>query len=359
MVDEVKLTEKKKTAIRLIKVLIEELNGIFNSLNEPDDIGPGLEALQYWLHNAVDCISKKVHPDEVKNLRDAPSELGPELNSLKRVTFEYTEFLNKLIKKIEDRSDDFLIDLKTENEYAGKEKVIQLLKELLSKLHNVKSRYMIFKDSNLGNEELGRWKKRAVDKISESISSDEGKNLEKIMLTPKFESLSDLENEISIYAGFLKALEEEISLHNYDFQKDSEEKIQKSKYKKHVFISHSNEDIEFVNNLKHELNKAGFEVWMAVDELKPLDVWREEIDIAIKDSSALIVVMSPHAKGSEYVTYEWAFAFGAEVRVFTIMLKLVELHPRLDIFHYLDFTNLKNRPWEELIDALKSNKNQT
>jgi HEAT repeat protein len=65
------------------------------------------------------------------------------------------------------------------------------------------------------------------------------------------------------------------------------------------------------------------------------------------------VVMTPKAKESEYVTYEWAFAWGAGVRVIPILLKPTELHPRLEALQYLDFTNRMARPWDKLIEALQ------
>lgn len=77
------------------------------------------------------------------------------------------------------------------------------------------------------------------------------------------------------------------------------------------------------------------------------------IDLAIKDAFALIVIMTPEAKASEYVTYEWAFAWGVGVKVIPIMLKTTPLHPRLEALQYLDFTNLKTRPWERLIEEVK------
>ncbi len=78
------------------------------------------------------------------------------------------------------------------------------------------------------------------------------------------------------------------------------------------------------------------------------------IDLAIKDAFALIVIMTPEAKASEYVTYEWAFAWGVGVKVIPIMLKTTPLHPRLEALQYLDFTVPKSRPWERLIEEARS-----
>ncbi len=62
--------------------------------------------------------------------------------------------------------------------------------------------------------------------------------------------------------------------------------------------------------------------------------------------------MSPKAKASEYVTYEWAFAWGAGIRVIPVLYKETILHPRLEALHHLNFTG-SVRPWNELINTLK------
>lgn len=118
-----------------------------------------------------------------------------------------------------------------------------------------------------------------------------------------------------------------------------------------IFISYQHDDVDFAENLKHRVEQAGFTTWMD-DRLHAGEEWRESIDQAIKESLALIVVMTPAAKASEYVTYEWAFAWGAGVRVIPIMLKQTPLHPRLDSLQYLDFTH-RARPWGKLVDQLK------
>ena len=94
-------------------------------------------------------------------------------------------------------------------------------------------------------------------------------------------------------------------------------------------------------------------VWVDTDGLRGGEEWRKNIDKAIRVASAVIVVLTPEAKLSEYVTYEWAFAVGAEVKVIPILLKQTNIHPRLELLQYLNFANRQNRPWEKLIEALQ------
>ncbi|MEI7695461.1 MAG: toll/interleukin-1 receptor domain-containing protein [Chlorobium sp.] len=119
----------------------------------------------------------------------------------------------------------------------------------------------------------------------------------------------------------------------------------------HVFISHSHADSDFAEILDNKVTEGGFTVWRDVVIHGGAD-WRKEIDLAIKDAFALIVIMTPEAKASEYVTYEWAFAWGAGVKVIPIMLRKTESHPRLEALQYLDFTNRIARPWDSLLKLL-------
>jgi HEAT repeat protein len=121
----------------------------------------------------------------------------------------------------------------------------------------------------------------------------------------------------------------------------------------HVFISFKHEDLDFAENVIARLEKGGFTTW-ADFKIGAGDEWRNSIDLAIKNSFALIVIMTPEAKASEYVTYEWAFAWGVGIRVIPIMLRSTQLHPRLEALQHLDFTSGKSRPWERLIQEIRA-----
>ncbi len=120
-----------------------------------------------------------------------------------------------------------------------------------------------------------------------------------------------------------------------------------------VFLSHSKYDGDFAELMKLRLEKEGIIAWIDTDRLEPGVDWRQEIDQSIKDSESLIVVMSPEARESEYVTYEWAFGYGNGVNLIPLMLRDTPLHPRLAALQYLDFTNRRARPWDKLIQAIR------
>jgi hypothetical protein len=124
-----------------------------------------------------------------------------------------------------------------------------------------------------------------------------------------------------------------------------------------VFISHSHNDADFAELLKLHLEKNKIECWMDNERLKIGQDWREEIDSGISKSKAIIVIMTPEARKSEYVTYEWAYAWGKGIKVFPIMLTQTSLHPRLESLQYMDFTNRVTRPYDELVERIKEIKN--
>lgn len=121
----------------------------------------------------------------------------------------------------------------------------------------------------------------------------------------------------------------------------------------HIFISYHQGDADFAAVMSIHIEKASFDTWMDKNRLRPGQDWSVEIDEAIINAHALIVIMSPEAKASEYVTYEWSFALGAGVPVIPVMYKDTTLHPRLARLQHLKFTDTTVRPWDVLMDTVK------
>lgn len=127
----------------------------------------------------------------------------------------------------------------------------------------------------------------------------------------------------------------------------------------HIFISYAHVDGDFANTVIREIDKAGFVGWIDSEQLRAGQDWRQAIDDAIQNALALIVIMTPEAKASEYVTYEWACAVGAGVRVIPILLTPTQLHPRLETLQYLNFTDHTKRPWDKLFQELQEIRENT
>lgn len=125
------------------------------------------------------------------------------------------------------------------------------------------------------------------------------------------------------------------------------------KEKPKVFISYSTEDSVFADLIKLKLNAANIEVWMDQDKLNAGEEWRNEIDLGIINSNCLLLILTPESCKSSYVTYEWAFAIGRNKKVIPLLYVSSEIHPRLSVLQYLDFTNQRKGPWEQLFDQIR------
>lgn len=91
----------------------------------------------------------------------------------------------------------------------------------------------------------------------------------------------------------------------------------------HVFISYRRKNKKYAEELKERLEKARLDVWWDQD-IYPGDKWEEKIDTAIEDSCALVVVLTPTALESHWITYEWAYALFHGKDVFPIEFEKVD-----------------------------------
>ncbi|MGE3309980.1 MAG: HEAT repeat domain-containing protein [Limisphaerales bacterium] len=121
-----------------------------------------------------------------------------------------------------------------------------------------------------------------------------------------------------------------------------------------VFISYSRKDADYAEVLRGRLRDAGFCSWIDLEGLQAGEEWCQEIDQAIRDSVALVVLLTPASRASAYVAYEWAFALGAGVRVIPILWIATDVPHRLANLQHLDFIAPDNRPWKSLLNALEA-----
>src|SRR5688572_18413647 len=125
----------------------------------------------------------------------------------------------------------------------------------------------------------------------------------------------------------------------------------------HVFISYSHEDRDFAEIVIGEIKKAKIASWIDSEQLRAGKDWQQQIDDSIRQSFVVLVIMTPDAKKSEYVTYEWSFALGASIPVIPIMRENVDIHSRLKNVQSFDFTG-KYRPFTDLITELNRIKDE-
>src|SRR5574341_480868 len=105
-----------------------------------------------------------------------------------------------------------------------------------------------------------------------------------------------------------------------------------------IFISYSRKDIGFVRKLAEDLEKAGYDVWWDLTDLRGGDDWLRVIPSAIESSQFVIVVLSPNSVISDWVEKEYAQALSFHKKIIPIMLAQTNVPFALKTINYVDFT---------------------
>jgi hypothetical protein len=108
----------------------------------------------------------------------------------------------------------------------------------------------------------------------------------------------------------------------------------------HVFISYCHLDTNLRNELITSLKREDISYWCD-ESIEAGNKWKPQIDDALKEASAVIVVVTPDAMKSTYVTYEWSWALGSGLPVFPLLLRgsYDDVHNRLLDEHCEDCRN--------------------
>jgi hypothetical protein len=105
-----------------------------------------------------------------------------------------------------------------------------------------------------------------------------------------------------------------------------------------IFISYSRKDIGFVRKLAGDLEKAGYDVWWDLTDLRGGDDWPRVIPAAIESSQYVIVVLSPNSAVSDWVEKEYTQALSSRKKIIPIMLARTSLPFALNTINFIDFT---------------------
>ncbi len=93
-------------------------------------------------------------------------------------------------------------------------------------------------------------------------------------------------------------------------------------YKHHVFLSYSRQDTEMMYRVRDGLRAAGLLVWTDDTGLEPgTPSWEAAIQEAIREAGCMVVLLSPDAMDSEWVTRESAFAATWDLRIFPVLVR--------------------------------------
>jgi len=95
-------------------------------------------------------------------------------------------------------------------------------------------------------------------------------------------------------------------------------------------------------DLETALRGLGLKVWRDEQSIVPGVEWAEAIENGIRDSRAVVVLLTAASAGSEWVNYEYAFAKGARVPIVAVCIEEGQIPGPLRRFQALKFVNAKN-----------------
>jgi hypothetical protein len=115
----------------------------------------------------------------------------------------------------------------------------------------------------------------------------------------------------------------------------------------HVFVSHSSDNRELATELAAFLEARGLRVWIAPRDVRPGMDYSEELQLAIENSCAFIVLVTDMANKSPYVRAETEMAFSGHKPIFPVRTSDLQPAPGLAFF-------LKIRHWTDAFGKSRS-----
>src|SRR5437868_12222080 len=108
----------------------------------------------------------------------------------------------------------------------------------------------------------------------------------------------------------------------------------------HVFISHASENRDEANDLVDLIEAKGMKAWIAPRDVRPGYDYSEELQSALENCTAFVVLVTEQANTSPYVRAETEMAFSNQKPMLPVRLGEVAAGPGLAFF-------LKIRHWTD------------
>jgi PQQ-dependent catabolism-associated CXXCW motif protein len=108
----------------------------------------------------------------------------------------------------------------------------------------------------------------------------------------------------------------------------------------HVFISHASENRDEANALVALIEAKGMKAWIAPRDVRPCFDYSEELQHALENCAAFVVLVTEHANTSPYVRAETEMAFSNQKPMLPVRLGDIAAGPGLAFF-------LKIRHWTD------------
>lgn len=123
-----------------------------------------------------------------------------------------------------------------------------------------------------------------------------------------------------------------------------------------VFVSYSHEERAFAARLTSDLRRHGVKVY--IDErLQAGEGWRKQLAVAIENTDAFILIMSPASVVSEYVEWELDTAQAMGKRIFPLMYRQSDVPLTILSLQYIDIGRDYDKGLSELAERLHEFRN--
>lgn len=124
--------------------------------------------------------------------------------------------------------------------------------------------------------------------------------------------------------------------------------------KPYIFISHSSKDNAAVAELVDDLQAAKYNVWLDFDKIENGQQWLEQIQSAMDDCAAVVVVLSRISRKAEWVMREILYAMQLRKPLLIARIEDVPLPLILVDRQYTDFSQDYESGLAILLEALKT-----
>ncbi len=118
--------------------------------------------------------------------------------------------------------------------------------------------------------------------------------------------------------------------------------------KKHIFISYSRKDSKFVLNLAKDLKKYDFDIWVDQFNIPGGEHWDDNIEKALDNSCALILILSPSSVASDRVKDEVSYALENNIHIIPIRYKETQIPYR---WRRLQSMEINEKNYDKKIDS--------
>ncbi|MCB2262708.1 MAG: toll/interleukin-1 receptor domain-containing protein [Candidatus Thiosymbion ectosymbiont of Robbea hypermnestra] len=91
-----------------------------------------------------------------------------------------------------------------------------------------------------------------------------------------------------------------------------------------VFLSHAKEDKEWVREFAATLEDAGIHVWFD-EEIEAGQEWERAIEEALRDSSTLVLILTPNNLNSHWMFFEVGAAIADHKKIIPVLAQDIEM----------------------------------